>query len=343
MSLSQIHPVNPGDRIESAVWNAEFQNILSHPVDLISPSTGAINFGLQAHTGLPPTAITATSGAPGQVLSVGSGGTAAWAFQANASRVVGLQGAISSQSGTFAADAYVMRSSAGTQAWVVSATSGFSVSIGTAGPAAGGRDIAGAFSSTDIHWYAISTGLGSTAPAGIVSSQPPPTGPVLPAGYAGWTYLGGSAYTSASTATQVAHSFRGSLALFSTRPTAVSGGTSTSVATVSNVSLIPRNALSYSINGNAVVGYNSGADATGTIDIHATTSGAVGSGTHIAVGALLGVGAGHSFQWMVGPFRVLQSTAQNFAYNHNHGSTAGISSVSLGLVYADYSMPNGDA
>lgn len=347
MSLARVKVWNPGDVLTASDLNSEFNNILNNPVSLISPSTGAINFNLQAHTGLLPSVITGTSGSAGQVLTVSTAAASTPIWQnpgsGGVSRVRGLIGLISSQTATLAADQYTMQSSDGLKSWTVTATSSFGVSIGTAGPAAGGRDVAGAFSSTDVHWYAITTGPGSTAPAGIVSSQAPPTGPVLPTGYSGWTYLGGSAYTSASTTVQVEHRFRGSLAMFSSRPVAVSGGTSTTLATISNVALIPRNALSYAIDGNVTVGYNSAADATGTIDIHATTSGAVGSGTHIAVGALLGVSAGHSFQWMVGPFRVAQSTAQNFAYNHNHGSTASISSVSVGLLYVDYSMPNGDA
>src|SRR5690348_13766146 len=78
MSLSQLVTVNPGDRIQASVWNNEVQNVLTHPIDLISPSTGAINFNLQAHTGLVPSAVSATSGTAGQVLVVTTGATAAW-------------------------------------------------------------------------------------------------------------------------------------------------------------------------------------------------------------------------------------------------------------------------
>src|SRR5690349_19402040 len=244
MALSQLDPVSPGDRIESVTWNSEFQNILTHPVDLISPSTGPINFNLQAHTNLVPTAITATSGSAGQVLSIGFGGTPIWsAGQASPSRVMGLLGAVSSQSGTFSADAYVMRSTLGTQSWTVSATSSYSASVGTAGPAAGGRDIAGAFASTYVHWYAISTGAGSTAPAALVSTNPPNIGPVaMPTSYSGWAYLGGSIYSSASTTLVTDHHFRGSWASYDAQVAVLSGGTSTTQASVALGTALPGNA-----------------------------------------------------------------------------------------------------
>ena len=343
MSLSQIHPVNPGDRIESAIWNAEFQNILSHPIDLISPSTGAINFAGQAHTGLPPTAITATSGVAGQVLSIGSGGTPAWvASQATASRVVGLQGTVSSQGGTFAADSYVMRSTIGTS-WVVSATSGFSVSIGTAGPLAGGRDVAGAFSSTDVYWYAISTGQGSTTVAGIVSSQAPPTGPVLPTNYTGWTFLGGSNYTSASTTVQNPHYFRGAAAVYSPHVTFLSGGTSTSVATISLASVVPANALRYTVDGAVTLGYNNAADGNAGVELHATTSGVAGTVDYSYSFPLLGLGVAHNYGSPIASVELPHSTSRAASYNIINVSTAGfISNAAVNLFITKYINPNGD-
>src|SRR6476469_6407484 len=76
MALSQLVPVNPGDRIQSAVWNNEFQNILTNPISLISPTTGAINFALQPHTGLLPSVVSASSGTLGQFLFLSTAGTA---------------------------------------------------------------------------------------------------------------------------------------------------------------------------------------------------------------------------------------------------------------------------
>src|SRR6266700_2160707 len=78
MALSQLITQVPGTLIKSGDWNNEFQNILIHPIALISPTTGAINFNLQAHTNLIPTALSATSGSAGQVLTI-VGAAPAWA------------------------------------------------------------------------------------------------------------------------------------------------------------------------------------------------------------------------------------------------------------------------
>ena len=60
MALAQLVVQVHGTLIKSGDWNNEFQNIVTHPISLISPTTGGINFALQAHTNLLPSAITAT-------------------------------------------------------------------------------------------------------------------------------------------------------------------------------------------------------------------------------------------------------------------------------------------
>jgi hypothetical protein len=62
------------------------------------------------------------------------------------------------------------------------------VNISTAGPAANGRDQAGAFSASSfIHLYYISDG---TNLDGIASAAAPSAGPTLPTGYTHWAYVG---------------------------------------------------------------------------------------------------------------------------------------------------------
>lgn len=78
MSLARVKVWNPGDVLTASDLNSEFNNVLSNPISLISPSTGAINFNLQSHTGLLPSVISASSGTAGQSLTV-SGGAAVWA------------------------------------------------------------------------------------------------------------------------------------------------------------------------------------------------------------------------------------------------------------------------
>jgi hypothetical protein len=58
--------------------------------------------------------------------------------------------------------------------------------ISTAGPAANGRDQAGAFSNSSwVHFYWIWNG---TTLASLSSATAPPTGPTLPSGYTHWAY-----------------------------------------------------------------------------------------------------------------------------------------------------------
>lgn len=68
MSLARAHVWNVGDLLKSADLNGEFNNILLNPIALVSPTTGAINFNLQSHNNLLPSAITATSATAGQAL-----------------------------------------------------------------------------------------------------------------------------------------------------------------------------------------------------------------------------------------------------------------------------------
>lgn len=241
MSLARVKVWNPGDVLTASDLNAEFNNVLNNPVSLVSPSTGPINFNLQAHTNLVPTAITATSGSVGQVLSISTAGTLAYQTPITVSRVSNLRGSLSSQSGTFAADSYIMRTTAGSMSWTISATSSYSASVGIAGPTAGGRDQAGSFASTFIHWYAISTGATSTAPAGLVSTNPPTVGPAMPTSYSGLTYLGASPYSSASTTVTSTHLFRGRYAVFPAPLAILSGGNSTTLTAITFSNVVPPN------------------------------------------------------------------------------------------------------
>jgi hypothetical protein len=281
MALARIKTWIAGEILKAADQNGEFNNILNNPITLLSPTTGAINFNLQAHTNLiaQTLAVNPVSTAAGRImfntalnqfqvddgtliravptlsataLTVGKmplGSTANGFVLANqgGSRVLGLIGTISSQVGSFQADQYTMRTSDATGSWTVSATSSYSANIGTAGPIAGGRDVAAAFASTEVHWYTISTGPLSTAPACIVSSKAPPTGPVMPssAGYVGWTYLGGSIYSSASTTVPTPMHAVGNRFYYDVNITALNAGASTAETTVVLTSVLPSNAAAW--------------------------------------------------------------------------------------------------
>jgi len=137
----------------------------------------------------------------------------------------------------------VLQTTNGQQSFILNSTGAFTVDLGTAGPIVNGRDIAAVFASTYVHWYAITTGLGSTTPAGIVSTATPPTGPVMPTSYSAWTYLGGSIYTSASTTIASDHNFRGAWGFYNVRQVTVTNGNTTAENTVSLALVAPPNHL----------------------------------------------------------------------------------------------------
>lgn len=336
MALARAHTWNAGDILKAADLNGEFNNILNNPVSLISPSTGAINFNLQAHTNLLPSAITATSGVQGQALLVSSSGTPAiWGGPPSGSQVKGLLGFISSQSGTFSADQYVMQTTNALQSWVVTATSSYSANVGTAGPTAGGRDQAGSFASTYVHWYAITTGVNSTAPAGLVSTNPPNVGPVaLPTGYSGFTYLGGSVYTSASTTVAQDHRFRGNKAFYDGGPTVLNAGTATVETAVSLSTAMPPNALSYVLNTQANILSSAAATFAQISYPIRVVSGTNYASISLTVASLGGAGLIHAT-----PSMVLPNVANQFFYLV---SIVTGTSGSLSATLVEYEMPNGD-
>lgn len=337
MALGRVKSWNDGDVLFAADQNAEFNNILNNPIALVSPTTGPINFNGQAHTGLLPSAISATSGSTGDLVAVLPSGSVGFVNVGQAlSRVSGLIGSLSSQIGTFSADGYQMRSSS-SLTWVVSATSAYSVSLNNDGPVAGGKDKTGAFAGTEVHWYAITTGPGSTSPAGLVSTQAPPQGPILPAGYSGWAYLGGSPYIVASSTVATAHVFRGGRAQYNTGgPTVLNNGTAVAQTAVSVSSAVPINALTYTLAGQV----NPSADGGGGCDVQLHIRSVSGSNQYAPRFGLFGLtpAAFQVYSWPLGP--VTNTSSQQFLYLH----TVNTGTIGNGttLTITDYTMPNGD-
>ena len=79
MALARIKTWVAGDTLTAADLNAEINNLLNNPISLISPTTGAINFQTSVlHTNLIPSAISGTTGAAGQPLTLTGGGVTVW-------------------------------------------------------------------------------------------------------------------------------------------------------------------------------------------------------------------------------------------------------------------------
>ena len=250
MALARVKTWNPGDVLTAADLNGEFNNVLNNPISLVSPTTGPINFNNQANTGFLPVSVT-TSGLAAQAITLTSSNPAQWAYPAAAvlPGVRNLNGTItSSQTATFTADQYLLQTTAKTGCFVLNSTDLITVNLGTAGPTANGRDQAGAFASTYVHFYAISTGAYSTAIAGLVSTNPPPVGPTLPVGYSAWAYLCASPYSSASTEITKPQIVRGNTVMFSSINIALNLGNSATTATVDLSSDLPKNASNVLVN-----------------------------------------------------------------------------------------------
>lgn len=146
------------------------------------------------------------------------------------------------------ASAIVVLNPATSKSTYISAPANQTNNTSTAGPAAGGRDQAGAFGvSSWIHFYLIynSTTLDVDS---ISSAVAPPTGPTLPTGYDAWCYVGPVRFNGASQLESIyitgAFAYRQAAVVGN----AVSNGTAAVETAVSIVALVPPNAQVMEIN-----------------------------------------------------------------------------------------------
>lgn len=164
------------------------------------------------------------------------------------SRVKGLTG--SNNSGTpntqydFAADAVVLADTATSLGLVTRLNTGtLTNNVSTAGPAAGGRDQAGAFSASSwIHFYFIWNG--STLST-VSSTVAPPTGPTLPTGYTHWAYITVIRFNASSQL--MATKVRGAGVFYNDNNSQVllSAGTATTETSISTSTYVPPNAVTF--------------------------------------------------------------------------------------------------
>jgi len=148
---------------------------------------------------------------------------------------------------------------------------------GLAGSAAGGRDQAGAFSSsTWLHFYFIWSG---TTLSTLSSTVAPPTGPTLPTGYTHWAYAGAVFYNASPLLIKTR--MRGSWMRYEVQQVVLTSGAATTETTVAVTNSVPPNALEYQMLTQAEINlstnslkirYVSGADYYATVTTGSATA-----------------------------------------------------------------------
>lgn len=354
MSISRITTWVDGNTLTAAALNAEFDNILNNATALVSPLTANLNAGFNRITNLRLDAVTAytvtTTANRARIAfnnnenilvisRTDTGPFDAIGPQTNQpTRVSGLIGTMISNVGSFQALGYTMRTTVGMM-FGVSATSSYSVNTQTAGPTANGRDQAGAFASTTVHFYAISTGVGSTAPAGVVSSVAPPTGPTLPTNYTGWCYLGSGIYTVATSV--MTRSLRQVGNTVHLTPVAlVTGGTATTATDVSAGTVVPVIASQLILDAQ----FEAFSTVQGTVDVTVDIN--TGGGTQVGVLQVKADAQSSSLQisrWARdSQIRVINTeTTPSFQYDLTV-NTGGLGAAGIDVWCRGYILPNGD-
>jgi hypothetical protein len=129
---------------------------------------------------------------------------------------------------------------------ILQAPAELTVNVTTAGPAAGGRDQAGAFTAeTWVHFYYIYNST-TEALAAIASAVSPPVGPTLPAGFDRWAYIH-AVYFDALSDLMPTYIF-GPMAFHESQIEVLTDGTAAIATAVDLSTGMPPNALSCGIN-----------------------------------------------------------------------------------------------
>jgi hypothetical protein len=199
---------------------------------------------------------------------------------------------------------------------------------------ANGRDQAAAFGASSwIHFYFIWNG---TTLATLSSLSAPPTGPTLPSGYTHWGYAIPIRYN--ATPVLVRSYARGAWVHYQSPPTVLSNGTATTETAVSVSTVVPPNALAYSISqggsiGARIVGDSSGT-AIGLAVIRITSGNNWGYVVTFNDNVALGNGINKAAATMI-----LPNIGQQFIYLW--GISNGTLADGLSLQVDSYKVPNG--
>ena len=209
--------------------------------------------------------------------------------------------------------------------------------VSTAGPAANGRDQAGAFSANSwIHFYFIWNG---TTLATVSSATAPPTGPTLPSGYTHWAYIGAVRFNGSS---QLYKTYiRGSRVTYQAGSVAsgqtyiVNNGSASSYTSVSMSSLVPPNALLVNLESSSYIGSISSSGTQSVIECDLSVD---GTNTIAGVFCVQNPG-GTSGVIAVGSTQsIIPNVSQTVYYRHANSNSG---SNSIYITVQGYTVPNG--
>lgn len=245
------------------------------------------------------------------------------------SRVKGLTGntvGAGFTTATFSAAEVLMRNPTSGASILALAVGPVVCNIGTAGPAANGRDQAGAFGNNSwVHFWFISNGATVSTLASASA-----TAPTLPSGYVAQAYIGA---VRLGTGTLSDVSFFGSRTLYTSAIVAISSGTASAPTAVSLSAFVPPNALSFSLQVQTLaVSSNGGGSYSATAYLSSAATGQpylYGLGGVAAASQIMSV-AGQTFEMF--------NISQQFYYYIGLAAGAG---TSTGLNVSGYKNPNG--
>lgn len=234
----------------------------------------------------------------------------------------------------FAADAVVLRASNGGTV-IRTATGTVTNNVSTAGPAANGRDQAGAFSASSwIHFYWIWNG---TTLATLSSAVAPITGPTLPTGYTHWAYIGANRFDGASALVKTY--LRGSRFWYDVGTGGVtrvlSNGVATAYTNVGLSAVVPPNVTRVIVD--AILSLVHNAVGTGF------TANLIPSGSALAVANVICAGVSQVAGTSIEHHNIIEmpvGTSSQIAYRIN---TVPATSGGVFLDIIGYAVPNGDA
>lgn len=252
------------------------------------------------------------------------------------SRVIGLVGANNAGTPTtqydISADAVVARDSTG-GTLVKLATGTLTCNFATAGPAANGRDQAGAFGASNwVYIYFIMKADGTIA--SIASLNAPSTGPAaLPSGYTHWAFAGSVRWNGSSNIIQCR--MRGNWNYYTVAQAALAGGSASVETTISTSAVVPPSGQSVAYR----IDFLATSDGSGNLSADLAFRIIAGVNFHVAsVGGILAIGP--SSQQRVGG--AYQVTAPNIGQQFLYLTTLTLgSSTFLNVDVQGYSMPNG--